>query len=270
MNFMLLAIDIGNSSVSFGVADVSDKDNLKIIASSKISAQKGRSADEYAVLIREILRMHLGEKNVLIDRAAISSVVPTLTSTVAAAAHTLTGSRPFLIGPGIHTGFRIAIDDPSTLGADIVANTAAALRMMPAPLVIFDAGTANTLTVVNSDASLDGLIIMPGIRISASSLHDNAELIDSVEVSANNIPLVGKNTEQSILSGLINGNAAMVDGIVRTIRESLIPKNSEQKLGLIATGGYVAPVIARCRNKFVYDEHLTLSGIAALFSANCC
>ena len=265
---MLLAIDIGNSSISFGVVDVSDKDELKIIASSKLSAQKCRSADEYAVLIREILRMHLGTDQIPIDCAAISSVVPTLTATVADATQTLTGSRPFLIGSGIRTGFRIAIDDPSTLGADIVANVAAALRVTRPPLIIFDAGTANTITVVNSDGAVEGMIIMPGIRISAASLHDNAELIDSIELSANNIPLIGKNTEQSILSGLTNGNAAMVDGIVRTIRESLIPKDSEQKLSLIATGGYARTVISKCRNKFVYDEHLTLSGIAALFVRN--
>lgn len=267
---MLLAIDIGNSSVALGIVDISDTNAPEIIALSRISLQKNRTADEYAVIMRDVLNMRLGDKSgdISIDGVAVSSVVPSVTPVISCAAKIITGVQPFIIGPGIHTGFRLAIDDPSTLGADIVANVSAALTALVPPMVIFDAGTANTLTLVDRDKSVSGIIIMPGLRISASSLHDSAELIDGVALFSNDVPLIGKNTEQSILSGLINGNAAMIDGLVRSIRESLNCKDTGEKLSLVATGEYARIIASKCRNKFTIDETLTLKGTATLYCTN--
>ena len=265
---MLLALDIGNTSVSFGVFG-SDNEKDKLMFSSKISVQKNRSADEYAALINDILRLHITDfdKNNICN-AAISSVVPSVTPAVYGAAEILSSNKPYVIGPGCKTGFKIDINDPACLGADIVSNTAAAFDMLEPPFLIYDAGTANTITVVDRTGTLIGTVIMPGIHISASALHDNAELLETIALSSINTPLIGKNTEESVRSGLIYGNAIMLDGFVRNIREQIVNKDSGDKLGLVATGGFSKTVVRFCRNKFICDDSLTLKGIALLFRKN--
>lgn len=260
---MLLAIDIGNTSVSFALF----KSNCTPIVQSKISVQKNRSSDEYAVLINQILDLHLPD-GFEINHTAISSVVPSVTTTVAHAAETLSSNKPYIIGPGTKTGFKISINDPACLGSDIVSNVAAAMDFCKPPFIVFDAGTANTITVVDENSSLIGTIIMPGIRISASALNDNAELLDNIDLSNPKLEMIGKNTSDSIKSGLVYGNSMMLDGFVRNIRESLIPKDSDTKLGLVATGGFAELIVDNCRNKFIIDNSLTLKGIATLFMRN--
>jgi len=263
---MLLTIDIGNTSVSFALFDTDARSETPLFT-SKLSVQKNRSSDEYAALIKNIIDLRF-DSDYSIDCAAVSSVVPSVTDNVLKAAEILSSSKPYLIGPGIKTGFKININDPACLGADIVANTAAALNICTAPFIIFDAGTANTITVIDSSCSLIGTIIMPGIRISSSSLHDNTELLDTVPISSENIPLIGKNTDESVRSGLILGCSMMIDGFIRNIRESLINKDHPVKLGLIATGGYAKLITTNCRNKFIIDDSLTLRGIASLYYKN--
>lgn len=265
---MLLALDIGNTSVSFGLFDLSDSSLLSPVVLSRIAVRKNASADEYAVLIRDVLKLRLGGQEPMIDCAAISSVVPSASGVVSEAAAILSGRKPYVIGPGIKTGFRINIYDPACLGADIVSNTAAALDICNSPLVIFDAGTANTLTVIDSDRTLIGTIISPGLRISASALHEHAELLDSVPLVGGKLPMVGRDTDESVRSGLIYGNAMMLDGFVRNIRETVLAKDSCEKLGLIATGEFAKQITDHCRNKFLYDEALTVKGVAALYCRN--
>lgn len=267
---MLLALDIGNTSVSFGVFDTEcseQKDNL--LFSSKVSVQKNRSADEYAVLIKEILGLRFpGFESIEINSAAVSSVVPSVTPAVCGAAEILSGGKPYIIRPGVKTGFKIDIKDPACLGADIVSNTAAAFEILNPPFIIYDAGTANTITVVDGSATLCGTVIMPGIRISASALHENAELLDAVSLSGTDNPIIGKDTAESVRAGLIYGNALMLDGFVRNIREQIVNKDVGAKLGLVATGGFSRLVVRYCRNKFICDDSLTLRGISLLFHKN--
>ena len=266
---MLLALDIGNTSVTFGLFDLSD-DSAPVspVVLSKIAVRKNAGADEYAVMIREILKLHLDDRETHIDCAAVSSVVPSTSAAITEAAYILSGKKPYVIGPGIRTGFRIGIYDPACLGADIVSNTAAALDICKPPFIIFDAGTANTITVVDTSCTLTGTIISPGLRISSSALYEHAELLESVPINSGKLPIVGRDTDESIRSGLIYGNALMLDGFVRNIRETVLPKDSDCKLGLIATGEFAKIITDHCRNKFIYDEALTVKGIAALYRLN--
>ena len=265
---MLLALDIGNTSVAFGLFDLSsDESASSPVVLSRLAVRKNASADEYAVLISEILRLRLGS-DPIIDSSAISSVVPSTFAAVSDAAMILSGHKPYVIGPGIRTGFRISIYDPACLGADIVSNTAAALEICEPPFIIFDAGTANTITVVDSSCSLIGTIISPGLRISATTLNEHAELLDSVPLGGGKLPMIGRNTDESVRSGIIYGNAMMLDGFVRNIRETIVQKNSLHKLGLISTGEFARRITEHCRNKFVYDEALTIKGVAALYRRN--
>lgn len=267
---MLLAIDIGNTSVSFGLFNIvsdSGKSSKTLLFSSRFSSRVPRCVDEYAVLFEQLIHLH-GYSADIVDCAAVSSVVPHITDAICDAASIISGQRTYLIAPGIRTGFKIAIYDPATLGTDIVSNISSALEAVSPPFVVFDAGTANTLTYVDQERTVTGTIISPGLRISAEALTDSAELIDTVTFDKNSIPWVGKNTAESISSGVVLGNALMVDGFIRNIRESYIDKKSGEKLSLIATGGYADIITAHTRNKFIIDKDLTLNGIASLFMLN--
>ncbi len=267
---MLLALDIGNTSISFGLFDMAAEPS-RLVVSSRIALRKNASADEYAVLIRHILSLKLSGSELDIDSSAVSSVVPSALSPVCSAAHLLSGHEPYVICPGIKTGFRIGIYDPACLGADIVSNAAAALLIAKPPFVIFDAGTANTITFVDSTNTLIGTVISPGLRISASALHEYAELLESVPLEGGKLPLIGRDTDESVRSGLVNGSAIMLDGFVRNIRESVVRSSDtpDAKLGLVATGEFGKLITDNCRNKFYYDDSLTIKGIAALYLRNC-
>ena len=118
---MLLTVDIGNSNISLGVFQ-----NEILRMKGKISVKTHRSADEYAAIFYDLLRLRqLDPKS--IDGCMLASVVPELTGLVEEAARTVTGAEVLRVGPGIRTGFRIGIDDPSQLGGDLVADTLSAL-----------------------------------------------------------------------------------------------------------------------------------------------
>lgn len=271
---MLLALDIGNSSITVGAVKLIDDGSHEIVYSFKIS-NKIYSSDEYAFLIGSFLEKRgiscsaysdSSAEN-LIDSAVISSVVPALTDIVAKSALDLCGNPPFIINNGIRTGFGIKIRNPEQLGADIVSNVAAALHLTKPPFVILDMGTATTLTIVNASSDVLGSIIIPGLKVSMSALSESAALLSDVSLDKTE-ELIGRDTRSSISSGVINGNIIMIDGFIRNIRDELKIKSSDEKLGLIATGGLAGKIIPYTRNKFTFDETLTLSGTVYLYRKN--
>jgi len=280
---MLLALDIGNSSISAGVYSIHSKFiSHTLVCTFKISS-KFMTADEYAIAIHNFLQLYDirsklqsvenyesvseadGER--VIDCAVIASVVPALTDILAKAVVKLCGKPPFIIGQGTRTGFGIKIKNPEQLGADIVANTTAALAVCEPPLVILDVGTATTLTVVDENRDLLGIVIMPGLKIAMSALSLSAAQLSDVRLERPD-ELIGRDTSSSIRSGVINGQIFAIDGFIRNVREQLHTKESGKTLGLIATGGLANYVLPYMRNKFTYDETLTLSGEVCLFRKN--
>lgn len=271
---MLLALDIGNSSITVGVVKLKDDGSHEIVYSFKIS-NKMYSSDEYVFLIRSFLEKRgiscatysVTNSSDIIDSAVISSVVPALTDILKRAAPELCGNPPFIINTGIRTGFGIKIKNPEQLGADIVSNVAAAFHMTNPPFLILDMGTATTLTVVNSSSDLLGTIIIPGLKVSMSALSESAALLSDISLDKND-ELIGRDTRASISSGVINGNIIMIDGFIRNIRDELKIKSTNERLGLIATGGLAQKIIPYTRNKFTFDETLTLSGAVYLYRKN--
>lgn len=235
------------------------------------------TSDEYMIAIHNFLRLYgirskidIGEtknENQTIDCAVIASVVPALTDILAKAVVQLCGRPPFIIGQGTRTGFGIKIKNPEQLGADIVSNTTAALAVCEPPLIVLDMGTATTLTVVDNNRDILGIIIMPGLKISMSALSLSAAQLNDVRLERPD-EWIGRDTSSSIRSGVINGQILAIDGFVRNVREQLKIKENNQTLSLIATGGLANYVIPYTRNKFLYDETLTLSGEVFLFRKN--
>ncbi|MBQ7923261.1 MAG: type III pantothenate kinase [Clostridia bacterium] len=278
---MVLAIDIGNSSISCGVFDANrwESDNTPI-CSFKIASQN-LSADEYTILFLQFLQLHAirisdsfyakypayrswlsnSTETGILDACVISSVVPSLTETISHTAALICGKTPLLINQGIRTGFEIKVKNPEQLGADIVANIAAALRISQPPFVVLDVGTATTITFVNEKRELTGTVILPGVVVSMEALSHSAALLSDVPLQKPS-EILGKNTSESVRSGVIMGHAYSIDGFVRNIREQYC---GGEKLGLIATGGLAESILPSCRNKFSYIQNLTLIGAVNLY-----
>ena len=161
---MILALDIGNTNITMGVFDGRD---LKFV--SRLATDRQRTEDQYAVELRDIVDIYgvsIGE----IEGSIISSVVPSLTSGIKRAVKRLTRTEPLCIGPGMKTGLNIKLNDPSTLGADLVAGAVAAIELFDCPCIIFDIGTATTISVLDADASMLGGVIIPGPGIALEAL----------------------------------------------------------------------------------------------------
>ena len=258
---MLLALDVGNSSISMGIFSV-DKSDL--LYTFELATEKNRSADEYMVQICAMLHFYnINEKE--IKSAIVSSVVPNLTDTIRKAVEKIVNTEAKLVGPGLKTGFSIKIDNPSELGSDLVANTAAALHLTKGgkrPIIVIDMGTATTISAVTANGEYIGNSIIPGIKLSLESLQEQTELIPTITpLSPRNV--IGKNSTDSVRSGMIFGNAFMIDAFVdEYIKEMKV--NPTQCI-VYMTGGFSGMVMPYLTHKVVHEPHLTLKGLYYIY-----
>lgn len=257
---MLLAVDIGNSSIGLGVFD--DAGNLCF--RSGISATIDRSEDEYAILIDSLFRLN-GIDNQSVESAILSSVVPGLTHKLTAAVSKVFGVTPQIVGRGLRTGFHIRMDVPTEVGADLIANTAAVLALYSAPAMILDFGTLTTVSVINRSRAFTGGCILPGVASSLDTVRGRGAQLPEVTLSSPP-QAIGRNTADCIRAGLIFGSAAAVDGLIdRYLAELEIPP---EEMHLIATGGLAPLILEHMTHEVTYHPDLTLYGLFALHSVN--
>ena len=255
---MLLALDVGNSNLSAGVFR-----GEVLLMKGRISVKTSRSADEYGAILYDLMRMN-GITRDQIEGCILASVVPELTGLAEEAARLVTGREVLRVGPGIRTGFRIGIDDPSQLGGDLAADTLAGLTEYGAPLVVVDAGTVTTIIAVDQNRTYLGGCILPGIRLSAQMLKETTALLPSIELGGGEEACLGRNSADAMRCGLLLGSAMMVDGFLE--RYAALPGMAGAKC--VATGGSAALVTARCRREIIQDPELTLKGLRYLYELN--
>ncbi len=251
---MLLAVDIGNSSIGFGLFAGDGTLRMK----SKIASEQARSAEEYAVLLLGILQLHGLQREDVTD-CILSSVVPLLTNPVRSAVERLFGVRPLEVGAGIRTGLDIKIDSQTQLGADIVANAVGALALYDAPIVIVDVGTATTFTVIDEKKVLQGVVISPGLRMSMDALSAGASQLPDAPII---LPkrLVGKNSGESMNIGVLYGHAFLIDGFLNRLHT--------EKQTAVLTGGLAETVLPLCQSRMRHEPDLTLRGLRFLYLKN--
>jgi len=255
---LLLCIDIGNSNLAIGVFD-----GNTLCLRGKASAAAERSSDEYAVLLYDLLRLNKLDPSSLTG-CILASVVPSRTGLVEEAVKKLADVPVMKVGPGIKTGFRIRIDDPSQLGADLVADTAAALAEYGAPLILVDVGTVITMAAIDSESNYLGGCIMPGLYGSAELLKNSTALLPSIALHSVGESALGRNTADAMRCGLLHGYAMMVDGFIS--RYEKLPKMAGAKT--VATGGSMETVTAGCSHEIIRDRDLTLKGLCRLYEIN--
>ncbi len=255
---MIFALDIGNTNIVLGMIDTKTEE---IIFTSRISSDHTKTVEEYAVLMRDVL----GIRNITVSGitgSIISSVVPNLSQTVKSAVALLIGKEPIMVSSQIKTGLHIAIDEPDKLGKDLIVNAVAALETYPVPIVIFDMGTATTVSVIDKQGNYAGGMIIPGVGISLEALSNQASQLPHISLDA---PprLIGKNTTHCMQSGAVFGTAAMIDGIIDRLCAEL-----GQMPTLLATGGLGGIITKHCRHNILYDGRLMLKGLLSLYKKN--
>lgn len=253
---MILAIDIGNSNIMLGGFD---GDELSFVAS--ISTDVNRTADEYADKLTSVLALYKISKKE-INGCIISSVVPPLNTIIKKAIEFLYHLEPMFVGPGIKTGINIHCDTPSSVGSDLICASVAAHHVYGSPSLIVDMGTATKMTVVNAKGAFIGVSIIPGVMMGLNALATETAQLPKVSLDAPNT-VIGKNTADCIKSGVIFGNASLIDGMIDRINEEV-----GQKLPVYATGGFASSIIPYCKHEIELDEHLVLKGLNILYRKN--
>lgn len=251
---MLLAIDIGNTNIVIG--GIRDGE---ILFEARIATDHLKTSDQYAVDIRNILKLFEVDLHKVQD-SIISSVVPPVFNSVCTAIIKLTQRQPIVVGPGIKTGLDIRMDNPAQVGSDLIVDAVAAFHDYPTPLIVIDMGTATTMSLVGRGNVYLGGPIIPGLRVSLDALSSSAAQLFGISLEKPQ-RVIGKNTIECMRSGIMYGHAAMIDGMIDRMQEEL----GEPIASVIATGGTSQFVVPLCRHKIIYDKDLLLKGLAILY-----
>ena len=253
---MILAIDVGNTNIVIGCIE-----GEKVRFVERVSTNLSKTELEYVVEFKTLFDIYgIGIED--ISGSIISSVVPPLNNILRSAMEKLLHSKPLLVGPGLKTGLNILMDNPAQVGSDLIADAVGAIAEYQAPLIIFDMGTATTVCVVDSKKNYIGGMILPGVRTALDALTARAAQLSGIDL----VPpkrIIGKNTVECMRSGVLNSNAATVDGLITRIQDEMGCKAT-----VVATGGLAKSIIPYCREKVILDDDLLLKGLRIIYEKN--
>lgn len=251
---MLLALDIGNTLTDLGVFD---GDQLK--KTFKIKSNVDRSYDEYRVLLIEFLKTEAADFS--FSRAIISSVVPSLTRIWGRLCKDILHLRPLILGAGLKTGIRLSVENPIEVGSDLVADSVGATYLFGHDLFIADLGTANKYIYIDQAGSFAGCAIAPGLALSLNALVKGTASLPEVSGLITK-KVIGRNTNDSMNSGILNGTAYEIQGFHRSFE-----KEVGHPLKPILTGGN-AYFVKDLLPEFHYEEWLLLLGLKEIDKKN--
>ncbi len=252
---MLLAIDIGNTNIVFGVYD-----NNAWLNDWRIQTDKGKTADEYEVIFRSLLAAGgIGRSSV--TNMIISSVVPSLVHPFKEMLGNLfEGAKMQFVDPDIYPSLPIQILNPYEIGTDLVANALAAFQKYGTNTMIVDFGTALTFTTIGKDAEIRGVAIAPGLNTAVSALAGNTAQLPQIHLSPPP-SVLGENTIHAIQAGVVYGYTGLVDSIIERTEGEL-----REKINVVATGGLSAVIAPLTKRIKTVEPMLTLEGLVAIHS----
>lgn len=243
---MLLAIDIGNSTIKFGIFD-----RKRLVQKFSVPTYPDYSPGEFLI---DRLR-YFDEKPLCIDIVLVSSVVPEINDAITAAARELYNVTPTFVGPSADFGLQVDYSPIESLGSDRLIAAFAAAEKYGKPCIVCSFGTATTIDVVNSAGEFLGGLIAPGMAAMADSLNFKTAKLPRVVIK-NPKMVIGKSTETAIRSGVFHGHAGMVNHLI-----SLVAKELAEKAMVVATGGFADMVAAGCKAIDIVDDILILEGL---------
>lgn len=252
---MLLVVDVGNTNIALGVYK-----GEELIADWRIATESHRMPDEYAMLLRNLLA-NSGLPMTAINHMILSSVVPPLVTAFKELGERYFKISPIIVGPGMKTGVRILYENPKEVGADRIVNALAAHRLYGGRLIVVDFGTATTFDAVSAEGDYLGGAIAPGIGIASEALFKFAAKLPHVELVRPKTA-VGKNTINSMQSGILFGYVGLVEGLITRFNREL------GKSRVVATGGLAETVARETAMIDIVNPRLTLEGLRLIYDLN--
>ncbi len=259
---MLLALDVGNTNTVLGLYRL-DSEKPELAAHWRVMTHRTQTVDEYGVLFVNLFEMN-GLSPSQVSHIIIASVVPPLDSTLRQVCETYFHIDPMFVEPGIKTGMKMLIDNPTELGADRLADCIAAYDRYGGPCIVVDFGTATKFEVISAKGEYLGGAIAPGLGLSADALFARAARLSRVDIKRPP-KVIGTNTVGHLQSGLYFGYIGLVDGILERIIKEL---GSDKPPRIVATGGLARMVAEDSRYISETDEWLTIDGLRILFERN--
>jgi type III pantothenate kinase len=253
---MLLCIDIGNTNITLGLYE-----GAALGPRWRLSTEHERMPDEFGLQITGLLQL-AGKSPADIHGVSMASVVPPLTGRWIETCRIYLKCEPLLVDAGVRTGVKIRYEDPRAVGADRVADAAAAYRLYGGPACIVDFGTATTFDAISPEGEYLGGAIAPGIGIAAQALFQRTAKLPRVDVTRPP-SAIGRNTVHAIQSGLLFGYVGMVEGMVARFRKEL---GNDMKV--IGTGGQVDLIAHETRVIEILAPWLTLDGLRMIYEMN--
>ncbi|MBQ1745609.1 MAG: type III pantothenate kinase [Clostridiales bacterium] len=254
---MVLAIDIGNTHILLGCFE-----DRKILFTELLSTDRSYTDLEYASLIKSALEFNVASFED-IEGAIISSVVPSVTGTIKTAVERFANVSPIVVGPGVKTGLKIRIDNPAQLGSDLVVSAVAGIKEYGVPQINIYMGTATAFSLIDSEKNYLGTSIGAGMGIAAEALSSKTSQLPNIAFETPK-KVIGTNTVDSMKSGLICQNAALIDGMIERIEEEY-----GEECVIVATGRYSSLVTPLCKHKIICDKELILKGLIEVYYKNC-
>ena len=249
---MLLAVDIGNTNTVLGVFEGDE-----LIRAWRIKSDARNTADELALIFRGLL-----DTFKITGISACSTVPAVLRELRVMLADYYADVPTLIVEAGVRTGVGVLTDFPREVGSDRICNTAAAHHLVGGPAIVVDFGTSTNFDVVSARGEFLGGALAPGIEISLDALAARAAQLRKVELVRPR-SVVGKNTVESLQSGILFGFAGQVDGLVRRIVEVIGPVTA-----VIATGGLAPVVVPEAETITHYEPDLTLLGLRLVYDRN--
>jgi type III pantothenate kinase len=248
---MILLIDIGNSNIGLAIAN----SDSQLIANFRIKTDSTISYDEYYLVIDSLI------KDYVINKIAICSVVPRLTTTFIKIAEKYYSLTAFVVNPGVKTGLNIKTQNQSEIGSDLICDLCG-LDDLVSPSLVVDLGTANKFLYIKNKSFL-GAIITPGVDISIKALVTSTALLPEIDVK---VPLfaLGTSTTLCMQSGVTFGTAAQIDGLIERIKLEV----KESNLKIIVTGGLSSIITPLIMNTCTRDKMLVFKGLLRIFLKN--
>lgn len=256
---MVFAVDAGNTNIVVG--GLCTKDDIRFTA--RLATDQSMTSDQYAAQIGNILKLYKIREDE-ITGAIISTVVPVLAETLSSAIRLLFGIDPLVVGRGIDCGLDVKGVSANDLGADLICAAVGALDMYQPPLIIFDFGTATTVTAIDKDGIFRGGSIIPGVKISLGALSSTAALLRDIDLDSPEIAPISLDTAVCMRSGILIGSACMMDGMIERYRHEI-----GENAAVIATGGLAGVIVPNCKTPgIILDRNLLLRGLYIIYIKN--
>ena len=243
----ILVVDIGNTNIVCGVYK---QDQLVWFA--RFQSSRNRTSDEYYSIVKPLLTDAQMQS---IQYVALASVVPELSRLWMHLLQKYTSAEIIEINGNSPLGLKFHVSDPGFIGADLIANAFGVWKKYHCAAIVIDLGTATKVQVNSPDGMFEGTVIAPGIKAGASSLFEKAALLSEIELSSPSV-ILGTNTRDALLSGIVRGHALMLEAFIQEIKSSYA-----YPLTTVITGGICDLIAPLVPSVDIVDKTLTLDGL---------